>query len=164
MKGHDVNISQISNATCFGKVKFIEVFALNTLFIDDDFNATGQQVQLSLIAPIWVIDDERKILLNGKYGDEHESLYAPSGIGDFVNGRPGKPGKLIWNQWIITKTIKHFSLAKLSTTGISAGRLLGIAKKIIDGSKLEIHMNGGRGWIGFLVKFVHNWNSNLPTL
>lgn len=95
MKGHDVNISQIWDAACFGKVKFIEVFALNKLFIDDDFDATGQQVQLSLIAPIWVINDERKIILDGKDGDDHESLYAPSGIGGFVNGKPGKPGKLI---------------------------------------------------------------------
>lgn len=93
VKGYDVNITQVFSATCLEKVKFIEVFGMNKLFIDADFNSNGQQIQLSLIAPIWVIVGKRKIILDGKDGDEHISLYAPNAIGSFANGRPGKPGK-----------------------------------------------------------------------
>lgn len=94
IQGYDVEISQVLNAKCFGKVKFIEVFALNKLYIDADFETTEQKVQLSLIAPVWVIIGNRKIILNGKAGAEHASPYAPDGIGSFRHGRPGKPGEL----------------------------------------------------------------------
>lgn len=93
VQGYDVKISSVVNASCFGKVKFIEVFALNNLCFDVDLDATGRQVQLSLIAPIWIIIDERQIILNGKNGDEHKSAYAPDGIGNFRHGKPGKPGE-----------------------------------------------------------------------
>lgn len=92
VKGNNVKISLVLTATCFGKVKFIEVFALNSLYIDADFNSNGQQVQLSLIAPVWIIIGNSKIILNGKDGEEYASLYAPNGITSFRNGRPGRPG------------------------------------------------------------------------
>lgn len=93
VKGYDVNISFVLKDPCFGKVRFIEVFALNQLYIDADFDATGQQVQLSLIAPVWTIIGNKKIILNGKNGEEHKSLHAPDGIGSFRHGQPGNPGE-----------------------------------------------------------------------
>lgn len=95
VEGYDVKISSVLNAACFGRVTFIDVFALNNLFIDADFDASGQQVQLSLIAPIWVINGNKKITLNGKNAESHKSLYANDGIGSFRHGQPGKPGRSI---------------------------------------------------------------------
>lgn len=95
VRGHNVSISVVLNATCLDKVKFVEVFALHYLFIDADIDKTGANIQLSLIAPTWEIVGERKIIVDGEAGGEYYPSYASDGMGSFRNGKPGNPGE--WN-------------------------------------------------------------------
>lgn len=92
-KGYNVSISVVLNAKCLEKVKFVEVFALNYLFIDADIDKTGQRIQLSLIAPTWRVVGERKIILDGEAGGEYYLSYASGGIGSCRHGKPGNPGE-----------------------------------------------------------------------
>lgn len=124
VKGNKINISDILNITCLKQAKFIELFALDTLIIDANFDMIGQKVQLSIIAPKWeVIGEERKIILDGRDVQPLFIDYASSGIGKFKDGNPGKPGD-------------------------SAGCFLGIGNEFINGENLQIHVNGGAGGPG----------------
>lgn len=132
-KGHNVKISDIhrifeEKANPFG-VKYIEVFAMNNLFIDADINLIGKKVQLSFIAPTWYVIGDRKINLNGKDGVSHSESKAADWRGGSQfkiygeNGLPGLPGG-------------------------PAGHFIGIGKKFFNANKLEIHISGGNGSAG----------------
>lgn len=125
VKGVNISIQEVldENEDCMNEAKFIEIFSLNVLNIDADINKTGQSAQISFIAPTWIVDGERKIILDGEPGEPHLSLTAFGGSGEFRHGKPGKPGG-------------------------SAGCFFGIANEIIDGMNLEIHLNGGDGGPG----------------
>lgn len=123
VKGNKIHISEILNITCLNEAKFIELFALDTIVIDENFDRTGQNVQLSIIAPKWLIIGDRQIILDGK-NETWKIDIAASGIGSFKDGKPGKPGG-------------------------SAGSFLGIGNEFISQFKqLQIHVNGGWGGIG----------------
>lgn len=92
VKGNVVKISDVLNVTCMGKANYIEMFALDKIIIDADIDKTGQNAQISLIAPTWEIVNERKIILNGKIGSSFASVNASNGIGSFKHGKPGKAG------------------------------------------------------------------------
>lgn len=123
VKGNRINMSDILKIACLKNAKFVELFALDTLIIDEDFVKTGERVQLSIIAPKWKIVGKRKIILDGHQKQPLTIDYAASGIGRFKDGKPGKPGD-------------------------SAGCFLGIGVEFIDESNLEIHVNGGVGGPG----------------
>lgn len=121
--GKTINMSEVLNIECLGKATVVMINALDTFFIDDDLNKTGNSVLLSIIAPKWEVIDKRKIILDGPSAQQVKWDYAPSGIGKFKDGKPGKPGG-------------------------SAGSFLGIGSEIINGTNLEIHVNGGIGCPG----------------
>lgn len=123
VKGNDIKISDVLNVTCIKNSKFVEIFALNKLIFDADINKTGQNAEMSIIAPTWEIIDERKIILDGKKGKSHSSIKASDGIGSFRHGKPGLPGG-------------------------SGGCFFGIGNDFINGANLKIHINGGLGGPG----------------
>lgn len=115
-----------------GKPKFcgwesvasVEIYALDMLLIDMDLIAIGQKLELYIVAPIWVIVGERKIVLDGSDGDSLPK--AKNGIfpgGDGENGEAGLPGG-------------------------SAGTFFGVATTLIRGEQLVISANGGIGGPG----------------
>lgn len=116
VKGYNVKISDI---VARNTDKFIEVFALNNLFIDADIIKIGQNAQVSFIAPTWYIIGDRKINLNGKDGEPHSQ----SPLGRSKDGLPGKPGG-------------------------AAGNFLAIGKKSYDDQNLQIYLDGGKGGPG----------------
>lgn len=117
VKGYNVKISDIG--LWKDTVKFVEVFALNNLFIDADIIKIGQNAQVSFIAPKWYIIGDRQINLNGEDGEPHSE----SPLERAKDGVPGKPGG-------------------------AAGNFLGIGKKSFCDQYLKIYMNGGKGGPG----------------
>lgn len=126
VKGYNVRMKDVMSKTCPGKIKFIEVFALNTIFIDENVNKTGEKVQLSIIAPTWEIFGRKKIVLDGDSGKELPAPKAASGERPFLNGKNGETG----------------------LPGGSAGHFLGIGNTFINVESLEISVSGGQGGIG----------------
>lgn len=125
VKGVNISIQEVlyEYEDCMNEAKFIEIFSLNVLNIDADIKKIGQSAQISFIAPTWIVDGERKIILDGLPGEPHLSATAFSGIGEFRHGKPGNPGG-------------------------SGGCFFGIANEIINETNLEIHSNGGNGGPG----------------
>ncbi|XP_031631115.1 uncharacterized protein LOC116345674 [Contarinia nasturtii] len=128
-KGYNVKICDIVHAVNqFSKfdVKYIKVFALNNLFIDSDVDKKGLKVELSLIAPKWIIIDQRKIILSGYDGKPHSELEANDDDGTKGGGSHGLPG----------------------LPGGPAGHILAIGNEFIDGRNLKIYIDGGKGGAG----------------
>lgn len=123
VEGSKINMSEVLNIECLEEATVVMINALDTFFIDDDFDKTGNSVLLSIIAPKWEIIDKRKIVLDGANMSQLKLDYAPSGIGKFKDGKPGKPGG-------------------------SAGTFIGVGSEFINAPNLEIHVNGGVGGTG----------------
>lgn len=124
VKGYNVKISDIGRHYC-DAINHIDVFAINNLFIDADIKKTGENAQLSFVAPKWYIIGDRKLILNGADGKPC-SESAVDGVAPAENGKNGIPGK----------------------PGGSAGNFLGIGRKCFNDQYLEIHLNGGKGGNG----------------
>lgn len=125
IRGYNVKMSDVM-AECKNHTKYIKVFALNNLFIDTDFDGTGKQLQLSLIAPKWCVIDDRKIILSGENGKPHLEPKAKDDAGLHTGGEDGHPGN----------------------PGGPSGHFMAIGNEVIDGRNLEIHINGGMGGAG----------------
>lgn len=123
VKGIDIKMSDVLKETCIDKVNFIEIFALDKFTIDVDIDKSGQKVQLAIIAPVWEVIGNRKIILNGSPADAHSTSQALDSVGDGRHGKPGKPGN-------------------------AAGSFFGVGKAFINDINLKIYMNGGRGGPG----------------
>lgn len=132
VKGYNVKMSDVINGKCSAKIKHMKFFAMNKLYIDINVDETGNELQLSMIAPTWEIIGGRQIILDGANGKAHFNLTAQNGVGHSENGLNGLPGK----------------------AGGPAGSFFGIGKQflpsttsIMDG-ELDIHINGGIGGPG----------------
>lgn len=119
--GYYIKLSDIFSIPCVKRVRFIEVFALNAVFIDADIDKTGEKAQITIVATIWHIIGVRKFILNGKPGEPYASQNSGSTNGN--NGKPGNPGG-------------------------TAGNFIGIGETFINDKNLEIHVNGGKGGPG----------------
>lgn len=120
--GYFVWISQVVDIECMKQAKLIEIYAMNTVFVDTDIDKTGKNAQIIIVATTWFVDGYRKIILNGVAGEAHDSNEIDS-FSVSVNGKPGKPGG-------------------------SAGNFIGIGNKFYTEDQLEIHVNGGNGGPG----------------
>lgn len=125
IRGYNVKMSDVM-AEYQNHKKYIKVFALNNLFIDTDFDGTGKQLQLSLIAPKWYVIDYRKMILSGENGKPHPELKAEDDAGPYRGGKDGHPGN----------------------PGGPSGHFMAIGNEVIDSQNLEIHINGGMGGAG----------------
>ncbi|OXU30064.1 hypothetical protein TSAR_017053 [Trichomalopsis sarcophagae] len=131
IQGQFIKLSDVSkeeHSKCKGKpVKEIELFASNTVFIDGALNKTGEEIQLSIVAPTWEIIGKPKIILDGKPGEPHEvdtapdTFTVPGAAGN--DGLPGKPGG-------------------------PSGSLLAIGSNFINEENLVISLVGGKGGPG----------------
>ncbi|CAK6587165.1 MAG: hypothetical protein IRF12RH_07155 [Rickettsia helvetica] len=123
------------------KLKFLNVFALNTLFIDEDVSLGNNT--LTVIAPKWHIIGTKTISLDGVEGESHynETIQknkhftlhilhgrskAEGGTERHINGKDGKPGG----------------------AGGPGGSFFGIGDQFINGRNLTITANGGIGGAG----------------
>lgn len=126
VKGYDVNLSEINRINC--EANTVEIFALHKVFIDTDIDAytTGKREQITIIAPIWEIVGDRKIILNGENGIPHYPLHASNGQNRAENGDDGMPGN----------------------PAVSAGHFVAIGNHFINDEYLTIELNGGEGGHG----------------
>ena len=104
----------------------MELLALNKVFIDTDLDLTGNEVQLSIIAPTWEVLGRSKIILDGKSGEKHTPSKSASGNRPGRHGDDGLPGR----------------------PGGPAGSFFGIGKQFINDDLLLISANGGNGGRG----------------
>lgn len=130
IKGYNVKFSDFIRSNgklydlCTGKkIQILNVFVLNSVFIDMDIDASGDELQLTVIAPAWKVYGKRNINLNGFVGKAHDPATAkPGGKGD-KHGQPGNPGG-------------------------PGGSFLGIGNSFFNGNNLTISANGGNGGRG----------------
>lgn len=120
VKGYDVNISEFNQIYC--EARKIEICALHKVFIDADIDKTGEGVQITIVAPIWEIVGDRRIILNGASGVPH-FFHAPDGYIGKENGDDGLPGN----------------------PGGSAGHFIAIGNRFVNDELLKIKLNGGQG-------------------
>ncbi|XP_016840146.1 uncharacterized protein LOC107980959 [Nasonia vitripennis] len=125
IKGQFIRLKDISSANC-EKPKVVKIFALNKVFIDTDLDKTGEQVQLSIIAPKWEVIGSPSIILNGSPGSslnpgKAKNAIAPGAAGD--DGKPGEPGG-------------------------PTGHFLSIAQNVVNGEYLKLSIVGGQGGPG----------------
>ncbi|GIX69189.1 uncharacterized protein CEXT_636871 [Caerostris extrusa] len=107
-----------------GRYKFLNVFALKTLFIDSD--ATFPGIGMRFFAPKWEIIGTRNINLNGICGEPHldERPNTVQRGGDSgKDGEPGNPGR-------------------------PGGSFFGIGEHFVKGCNLTVTVNGGDGSAG----------------
>ncbi|XP_065208848.1 uncharacterized protein LOC135837484 [Planococcus citri] len=119
------DVPYIQKRECKASPKFIEIFALSKIFINADFNKIGEEVQLSIIAPVWHIQGTHKITLDGKSGDADRASKAPDGANSGDNGSdglPGSPGGPAGNFIGIGETFKHPEELTISVRGGDGGR------------------------------------------
>lgn len=132
VKGYNVKINDVVNSNCWAQKKTIQIFAMNKLYIDIDIDETGNELQLSMIAPTWEIIGGRQITLDGANGIAHSNSSARNGVGHSENGLNGLPGK----------------------AGGPAGHVFGIGKQFLPlvtyimNGELDIHLHGGIGGPG----------------
>lgn len=126
VKGYNVRLKDAMSTKCPDKIQFIEVFALNTIFIDENVDKTGEKIQFSIIAPTWEIFGHRKIILNGEGGKQRSVPKAANGERPFLNGKNGESG----------------------LPGLPSGHFLGIGNNFVNVESLEVSVSGGRGGIG----------------
>lgn len=128
VKGDFVRMIDVDKTLCGDKLKTLHIFALNTVFIDNDLHASGNKLNITIIAPKWHISgDNRKFNLSGlDNGYSYESA-AEKSIRANKTGNPGLAGK----------------------AGENSGNFIGLGLHFIQGSKLEIY-----GECRFLVELI----------
>lgn len=109
---------------CGSSMKSIDIFALNSVFIDKSLNHVGQ-VQMNVIAPKWHIE-HTTIYLQGKTGEEIFPKKAKGGCYFGQKGTDGMPGN----------------------PGGPGGNFFGFGEEFKNFKNLEIIVYGGRGGKG----------------
>ncbi|GFU18336.1 uncharacterized protein TNCV_1980241 [Trichonephila clavipes] len=109
-----------------GKFKSINIFALNTVFIDSDLSLEKVKLPLTVIAPKWEIVGTRQINLNGADGKLRFSTRARDSTLEGGRGTDGKPGE----------------------PGEPGGTFFAIGTEFVNGSNLRITASGGKGSSG----------------
>lgn len=127
VRGKIIRLSEIDTEQCGRKTRFIEIFAVEKVIVNDNLDLSGKEIQVAIIAPIWEVIGRTVIKLNGKNGDNLKEDYArngnTTGNKNGADGRAGLPGG-------------------------PAGSFYGIANKIINGHQLNIFAFGGAGGKG----------------
>lgn len=106
------------------QISEINLYCLNSMFIDADISAQG--VNLILTSPQWRVVGKRTINLEGKEGAAYKYEKANNGISYGENGKDGSPG----------------------TPGLPGGHFYGKGKEFTNLSSLTINVSGGTGGKG----------------
>ncbi|GFR32202.1 uncharacterized protein TNCT_314981 [Trichonephila clavata] len=109
-----------------GKYKFINIFALNTIFIDYDVSFKGLELPVVSVAPKWKVIGTKRIELNGPDGEPYIEPKAKDGSSPGSAGEDGQPGR----------------------PGGPGGNFWGIGEIFENGANLTVSANGGRGGQG----------------
>ncbi|XP_065208850.1 uncharacterized protein LOC135837486 [Planococcus citri] len=129
IKGHYFKLGDLSiiqKRYCEGMPKYIEIFALSKIFINEDLHKIGEIAQLSIISPIWEVWGVRKITLDGDPGKMHYPAKAAEGTNPGDRGFDGMPG----------------------LPGGQGGNFLGIGETFTNLQGLHISVRGGKGGRG----------------
>lgn len=120
------------------------IFALDTIFIDRDLNVAG--LNLSIIAPKWIISCDRIINLDGAPGKSHDKSQADDGC----DGLPGLPGRSAGNFFAVGKTFDCIEKLNVTANGGMGGpgQKGGKGRDGKDGNDGERGGNGGAGGVG----------------
>lgn len=97
------------------EVKALTIFASDTVHIDRDLNVT--RLNLSIVAPNWVIMGDRKINLDGAPGKPHSDIQAD----DYIEGLPGLPGGAAGNFFGVGETFTCIEKLTISACGGRGG-------------------------------------------
>lgn len=124
--GINVKLSDVIKIDCFRSAEFVEIYALNKLFIDADIDKSGQECQMSLFGQTWDVIGKRVFNLDGILGPRHNPETAANGTFGNLNGTAGLPG----------------------LPGLSSGRILCVGETFNNESQLEISLRGGKGGRG----------------
>lgn len=127
--GYNVKISDAVSADCWSEAEIIEIFALNSVIIDEDIDRKGDGIRLLIVAPTWEVSGDRKIILDGYDGKSPSEKYARNGRGG--HGSPGKGDD-----------------GKPGAPGGTAGTFMGVGNEFINSRLLKIYANGGTGGDG----------------
>ncbi|CAH1113850.1 unnamed protein product [Psylliodes chrysocephalus] len=119
IKGNFVKLSDVISLASSSSIKFIDIMALNIIFIDASLDKSGTIIQLSIIAPKWEIIGSQQLILDGKSGEFHYPQQASNGY----DGDAGYPGG-------------------------SAGCFFGLGQTFINSQYLSISIVGGSGGPG----------------
>lgn len=134
VKGYVVLMSKVIEAECWSTAKFIDIFALNKVFIDVDVDKNRKQAAISIISPIWEIilseiekyeQKYKRISMIGEHGIDYTTA-ANNAKKNRENGEIGLPGR----------------------PGGPGGNFLGIGSLFINEQHLLIDVNGGHGGEG----------------
>ncbi|XP_031636416.1 uncharacterized protein LOC116349220 [Contarinia nasturtii] len=109
--GYKLRMSDILNSPCWEDATYIEIFAINQLFIDQDIDKVGKVVQLSIIAPVWNIPSAQTLNLAGEDGDKNEQK---AQVG--MNGTTGETGGSGGNLIAILNECENDHLLSIDTT------------------------------------------------
>lgn len=128
VKAYVISISNVVALECWSKAKFIDIFALNKVFIDADIDKSSIRAEMSIIAPTWEVispktgQQRHYFNLEGDHGTEYTSAAkkAPKDLATGEHGLPGLPGG-------------------------PGGSFLGIGNSFINGETLMINVGGGEG-------------------
>ncbi|KAF8789166.1 hypothetical protein HNY73_007130 [Argiope bruennichi] len=107
-----------------GVYRVLHIFALKTIFIDEDISLPG--LELRIISPKWEILGTRTIHLDGIDGEPHSEDEAEDGIASGRKGKDGKPGM----------------------PGKPGGNFFGIGAFFVNAANLTVTVNGGNGGPG----------------
>lgn len=125
VQGHFVKTSDINLNYCKSKIRVLNVFALDTIFVDKDINLEGIDLEATFIAPKWNTTGERKISFHGSTGPDTPGK-GESGTPIKPDGIPGKPG----------------------LPGYNGGRVLAVYQKFESNVRFTISADGGTGGKG----------------
>ncbi|XP_069673866.1 uncharacterized protein [Periplaneta americana] len=124
--GEVVKMSKLNIPNLAKSAKCIEIFAADTVVIDEDIIKTGQELQVCILAPRWEVVGTRKIILDGLVGQMPNPLKAENGNCQGCNGGDGAPGN----------------------PGGNGGSFFGVGKIFVNDSNLTISTRGGNGGRG----------------
>jgi hypothetical protein len=91
-KGVFVKLSEVLIKKCDKQLRSIEIFASDTVLIDQDLEKVGEEIQVSILAPRWNATGHRRIVLSGSAGPRHDPQRAAAGSWSGQHGQPGLPG------------------------------------------------------------------------
>ncbi len=131
VQGRFVKTSDIDPGYCRREIRNLNVFALDTIFVDKDLIVVGKDVSATLIAPKWDIVERRpgrnygaEIVVNGATGQNTPGK-AQRGTTISPDGQPGKTGGPGYNggrMLLISQNFKNHGQLKISADGGTGGR------------------------------------------
>lgn len=120
-KGYNLKISDVVALDCWNDARIIKMYAINTVFVDDNIDKIGMEAQVIIVAPTWNVisspHEQRRIVLDGAMGGRQAQ--AATGV-EGKAGLPGGPG----------------------------GFFYGFGSHFVDSARLRISANGGKGGPG----------------